>query len=96
MPWITTEYIAKVFYLEMWNINDNLIGYINDSLYYYVGYTIPYVYWWSTSFLLLIGTIYLIMGLSVGGFCAAETFSPSFVSILNQNGVTYTCYSASK
>jgi hypothetical protein len=55
----------------MSNVNSNIIGYINDFLFEYTTYTIPYVYWWSTTALLYIGTVYLVMGLSVGGFCAA-------------------------
>lgn len=63
----------------MSNVNNNFIGYINDFLFEYTTYTIPYVYWWSTATLLFIGTVYMVMGLSVGGFCAAQTFSPEFV-----------------
>ena len=84
-PWILTEYTGKVLYLEMWNINNNMIAFVNDGFYYYLGYTIPYMYWWSTAILLSIGTFYMIMGLTVGGFCAAETFSPSFVAWLASN-----------
>ena len=69
----------------MWNINDNMIAFINDVFYYYLGYTLPYIYWWSTAILLSIGTFYMVMGLTVGGFCAAETFSESFVKWLASN-----------
>jgi len=78
-PWILIEYIGKIFYLEMWNINNNIIAYINDVFYDTLGYTIPYVYWWFSAIVLYIGTVYTVMGLAVGGFCAAETFSPGFV-----------------
>lgn len=66
----------------MWNINNNIIGFANDLFYSITGYTIPYVYWWFTAIVLYIGTVYALMGLAVGGFCAAETFSPEFVAWL--------------
>ena len=54
----------------MWNINNNVIAFINDVFYDTVGYTIPYVYWWFSAIVLFIGTVYAVMGLAVGGFCA--------------------------
>jgi hypothetical protein len=54
----------------MWNINNNIIAFINDAIYDVTGYTVPYVYWWFSAIVLYIGTIYAIMGLAVGGFCA--------------------------
>ena len=54
----------------------------HNWFYSITGYTIPYVYWWFTAIVLYIGTVYALMGLAVGGFCAAETFSPEFVAWL--------------
>ena len=69
-PWITTVYLTRVGYVEIMNINYNIIDFINDDFYYYLGVTIPYSYWWFSAITLVIGLIYTYFGLTVAAFCA--------------------------
>ena len=70
VPWQTAVYLVKVTYVEVMNINYNAIDFINDNLFYYVGITIPYSYWWFTVITIYVGLVYTYFGLTVGAFCA--------------------------